>query len=106
VTKGILFVETWLSSPELAEEFHRQYNETHLKEMLDIDGYVSARRFEPLGHDGGFVAIYEIEADDLDAVQARLAETRAAGTLTTPTGVATEPRPVVRFYREIFSTTR
>jgi hypothetical protein len=106
MAKGILFVETWLSSPELADEFNRQYNEIHIKEMLDIDGYVGARRFEPLGHEGGYIAIYDIEADDLEAVQARLAETRAAGTLTTPTGVARDPAPVVRFFKEIASFTR
>lgn len=106
MAKGIMYVETRLSSPELAEEFHRVYDEIHVKELLDMEGFVSARRFEPVGHDGAFVAIYEIEADDFSAVQARLDEARSARALTTPPGVVLDPPPVVRFYLEISSATR
>ncbi len=102
--KGILIVETHLSSPELAEEFHRVYNDVHLKEMVALDGYRAARRYEPLGHEGAYVAIYDLEADDLEGLEAaRLRVTSKLGTgeLTTPPGVATDPRPVVRFFRLI-----
>ncbi len=101
--KAILVVETHLSSPELADEYHRQYNDIHLKEIVSIEGFVAARRFEPWGHEGPFLAIYEIEADDLDAVRARLAEATKAGRLTTPVGVSTDPPPTVRYFQEIAS---
>lgn len=102
--RGVLIVETELTSPELAAEFHRQYDEIHLAEMLAVDGFVSARRFEPVGHTGPFVAVYEIEADNIEDLPARLAEVIGAGKLTTPTGVQTDPPPRVRFLRQISST--
>ena len=71
--RGILYVETQLSSPGLAEEFHRQYNEIHLKEMLAVDGIVAVRRYEPDGHEGPYVAIYEIEAESLDVAREAIA---------------------------------
>ncbi len=97
--KGILYVETRPSSPEEAAAYHQWYNETHLQEIVAIDGFVSARRFELLGEDGPFVAIYELDADDLEATRARLNETLKSG--STPVGVSFDPPPVMRFYQEI-----
>lgn len=99
--RGILYVETQLSSPELAEEFHRQYDEIHINQMLGVDGIVGARRYEPHGHEGPFVAIYDIEAESLDAARQRLASLIGTGRLTTPVGVVKDPPPVVRYFREI-----
>lgn len=99
--RGVLIVETELTSPELADEFHRQYDEIHLGEMLAVDGFVSARRFEPVDGTGPFVAVYEIEAENLDDLPAKLGEVIGAGKLTTPTGVQTDPPPRVRFLRQI-----
>ena len=64
--KGILYVESRPASPEQAADYHQWYNETHLPEMLSVDGFVSARRFEPVEGDGPFIAIYEFDTDDLD----------------------------------------
>jgi hypothetical protein len=99
VPKGILYVESH-PDPDQVEAFHRWYNEIHLKEMAAIAGFVSARRFAPLTGAGPFVAIYEIEADDLDAVPARLAEFGKSG-MSAPVGVRTDVAPAVRFYRDI-----
>jgi hypothetical protein len=94
-------VETHLSSPEQAAEFHRVYDEVHLKEILGFDGFVQARRYEPWGHEGGYVAIYDIEAEDLEAARKGLAQKMGTGELTTPPGVSMDPPPVVRYFREI-----
>jgi hypothetical protein len=99
--RGILIVETRLSSPELEAEFHRVYDEVHIKEMLGFDGFVAARRYAPWGHEGGFVAIYEIEAEDIEAARQALTAQMGTGQLTTPPGVSTDPPPVVHFFREI-----
>ncbi|WP_322760639.1 DUF4286 family protein [Frankia sp. Cr2] len=101
VPKGILYVESRPSSPEQAAGYHKWYNETHLQEILAIDGFVSARRFESLGEDGPFIAIYEIDADDIEAVQATLGAAITAGTMSTPVGLRFDPPPVLRFCREI-----
>ena len=97
----MLYVETRPSSPEQAAQYHEWYSGTHLREIVALDGFVAARRFAPLDVDGSFIAIYEIDADDIAAVQVRLAEVVASGRLSTPIGVELDPPPVVRFYRQI-----
>jgi hypothetical protein len=71
-----------------------------MKEMSAIPGVVSARRFVPLGEDGPFIAIYELDADDLDAVRAEVADATRLGKLTKPVGLQIDPPPVVRYLRE------
>jgi hypothetical protein len=103
VARGILYVESRPSSPEQAEQYHAWYEQVHLQEMAALDGIVSARRFAPLdgGPEGPFVAIYEIEADDVAAVRDRLAAAGRSGRSSAPVGLALDPAPTVRFYREI-----
>ena len=103
--KGIMVVESYPASPEQAAEYHEWYNETHMPQILEVDGFVAARRFAPMGEDGPFVAIYEIEADDLEAARARLTEATKSGRTTLPVGVRMDPPPVVRYYEEIASVT-
>jgi len=55
------------------EEFNRWYDEQHLADVLDIPGFVSARRYRIVDsrYQGEalllwrYLAIYEIECDDL-----------------------------------------
>ena len=59
------------------DEYNKWYNEAHLKEVLEVEGFVAAQRFELAdaqlaGPDDGakpgrFLAIYEIEAPNLQA---------------------------------------
>src|SRR5256885_4360952 len=100
MVKGILVVETRPSSPEQAAEYHAFY-EKHLQELVAVDGFVSARRFEPFGHDGPYIAIYEIEADELGDARSNLAEALKAGTVSNSPTVQQDPPPTVRYFREI-----
>jgi len=63
--KGIIYVETMPASPDREAEYHKWYNETHLEQILAVDGIVSARRFAPTDGNGPFIAIYELDCDDL-----------------------------------------
>ncbi|MBH0779734.1 hypothetical protein [Nocardia bovistercoris] len=105
MVKGILLVESEPRSAEDADAYHRWYDEIHMKEMLGIEGLVAARRFAPVTGEGVFVAVYEIEADDIAHVQARLAEITKAGGFSAPVGLRTDPPPTVRFYRDISAHT-
>jgi hypothetical protein len=96
MAKGILYVETYPSSPERAEEYHKWYNEVHLPEICSIEGFVSASRYAPVDGEGPFVAIYELEGDDLQAVQARLGEAAGSGKMTMSDVLALDPPPVMR----------
>jgi hypothetical protein len=101
MAKGILYVESRPGSPEQAAEYHQWYNQTHMPELVAVEGVVSARRFAPLGTDGPFVAIYEIEADDIEAVRARISEAGKSGKMSPPVGTAMDPPPSVTFLQEI-----
>ncbi len=105
MAKGILYVETRPASDEVAAAYHRWYEGTHMQEMLSLDGVVAARRFEPVDGEAVYVAVYEIEADDITSVQAQLAAANKSGSFSTPVGVQTDPPPTVRLYREIVTRT-
>ncbi|MCV7022081.1 hypothetical protein H7I77_01780 [Mycolicibacterium novocastrense] len=101
--RGIMYVETMPASPAGEAEYHKWYNETHLAQILQIDGIVSARRFAPTDGCGPFIAIYELDCDDLDATIRRLGELGAEGGLTGMENLSMNPPPVPRVYREIGS---
>ena len=105
MAKGILLVETRPASPDQVAEYHQWYNETHIVELLRVEGFVSARRLEALDDDGTFIAIYEIEADDLETAKANLQ--KDSSDRSDPVGVSLDPPPIVRYFREIatFSAT-
>ena len=53
------------------DEYNRWYDEQHLKDVLSVDGVVSAQRFKaseltPTTH--GYMAVYGLETDDLAGV--------------------------------------
>lgn len=98
-----MYVETMPVSPDKEADYHSWYDGTHLAQILSVDGVVSARRFAPTNGDGPFVAIYELDCDDLDAVVARLGELSARGGLTGMENLSMDPPPVPRVYREISS---
>jgi hypothetical protein len=95
MARGIMYVESGPVSPDRVDEFHAWY-EQHIGELLQLDGFLSVRRFAVLGDDSTFVAMYDIEGDDLAAVQARVGEARKAGRTTPPTALRTDPPPTVR----------
>ena len=53
------------------QEFNDWYSNTHIQEVVEIPGFVSAQRFKlsdtQMGGENeyGYLAIYEIEADDV-----------------------------------------
>ena len=66
------------------DEFNRWYNEVHLVDVLAVDGFVAAQRFALKDMSGSasphrYLAIYEVETDDIDGVVERLGA--AAGTM-------------------------
>jgi hypothetical protein len=101
VPKGVLIVESRPSSPEQAPAFHRWYDETHLPEMTALEGVVSARRFAPSDDNGPFVAIYELDAEDIDAVRARVTEAGKTGKLSPPAGFELDGGLNIRFLSQI-----
>jgi hypothetical protein len=101
--RGIMYVETMPASADREAEYHKWYNETHLEQILSVEGIVSARRFAPTDGNGPFVAIYELDCDDLDAAVTRLNDFAATGKMTGMENLAMNPKPIPKVYREIGS---
>ncbi|ORW96591.1 hypothetical protein AWB92_06515 [Mycobacterium sp. IEC1808] len=94
MAKGIMYVESRPSSPDREQEYNTWYDEVHLPELLALDGIVSARRFRPVDGNGPYVAIYEIEGDDLQAVLDNMIAN--AGQLHMSDALQLDPAPVPR----------
>ena len=98
--RAIMHVETSPASPEVTAEYHDWYA-VHMREMAQVDGVVAIRRFAPVDGEGRFLSIYEIDADDIDAVKAAI---RAASPSQTPPPdgiVMRDPPATVRWYTQI-----
>jgi hypothetical protein len=101
--KGIMLVESMPVSPDREADYHKWYNDTHLAEIVSVEGIVSARRLAPTDGNGPFIAIYELDCDDLDAALQRLAELGRSGGMSSLEFLQLDPAPVTRVYREIGS---
>ena len=104
--KGIIYLQTMPVSPDREEDYHKWYNDTHLAEICSVDGIVSARRFAPADGQGPFIAIYELDCDDLDAVVPRLGELGASGKMSSLELLNMETPPIPKVYWEIGSYTK
>ena len=85
--KAIVLVFSNCADPAREAEFNEWYNNTHVPDILQAEGFVASTRYQLLGEpgpgQGKFLAVYEVEADDLPTafagVQKRLAEVTAQG---------------------------
>ena len=102
--KGIIYLETMPVSPDREAEYHKWYNDTHLAEICSVDGIVSARRFAPTDGNGPFIAIYELDCDDLDGVVQTAGRTRRQRQDVRRWSYSTwRHQPIPKVYREIGS---
>lgn len=107
MAKGIMVVQSAPSDPEREDEFNQWYSHTHLPELRAVPGFVSARRYRvhdaragaPSAHP--YLAIYEIEADDLTGPVNELRARSAAGQTTKTDTLQTDPPAVVTLYELI-----
>jgi hypothetical protein len=64
------------------QEFNEWYTSQHIRDILKVGGVVAAQRFRFLAGKGGFgyLALYELETDDPEAVLATIRERDKNGT--------------------------
>ena len=98
MANALMIVEARPASAEDEKAFHDWYDNTHIPELLQVPGFVSARRLRAADGDT-FLAIYEVEGD-IAAVQAAMADARGQGKMTAPVGVQMDPPPVVRWFED------
>jgi hypothetical protein len=81
--KGVFVAITNPVSPEREAEYNEWYEGTHIHEVLAVDGFKSARRYKAVdGESPRYMAVYEVEADDLGAMMQKLMAAGQAGKLT------------------------
>lgn len=86
--KAILVLGTNPASAEREDEYNDWYTNTHIDDVMKLDVVTSARRYvlSPVRPAPGaspspfrYLAVYEIEADDLQRFAADLREAQASG---------------------------
>ena len=93
MSKSILVVKTAPDSPEGADAYNDWYDNTHLGELLAIEGCVSAKRYGP--ENGAYLALYEFDCD-ADTAKARFGA--AFPTMAAPVNVRMDPPPSMEFF--------
>lgn len=96
------YIQTVLATPKpgTEEDYNRWHRDEHVHDVLDVPGFVSARRFrlaQP-GNDGKpvtwqFFTIYEVETDDPAAMVAEMG--RRYGTEQMPKSPLSDPSKTV-----------
>ena len=88
------------------EEFNDWYQNTHLQQIVGIKSFVQAQRFRfntnivpGAANPSRYMAIYDIETDDINASLAAMAELGASGRMPLPDSMA---QPIIGAVYEEF----
>jgi len=105
--KGVLIFGT-RPAPGRDREFNEWYDATHVRQMCEIPGIVSGRRYalcdtqmmppDAAQHD--YIAIYEFETDGVQALVDELGARVANGTIELSDAVQLDPLPMVTVFEE------
>jgi hypothetical protein len=89
MAKYVIEVGTNCKDPAKEAEYNDWYNNIHLPDVLETPGFVRATRYENTEAGKGqakFIALYEVETDDIDAFMkannANMAEKTKAGRIS------------------------
>ncbi|MFC1715534.1 DUF4286 family protein [Candidatus Poribacteria bacterium] len=77
MAKWVVVIESNCSDSAREDEFNEWYSNTHLSDVLETPGVISATRYEnlaPSDGQGKYLAAYEIEAEDLQTVMKAVGE--------------------------------
>ena len=80
MAKWLTIVGTNCADAARETEFNEWYDKIHLPDVLETPGFVRATRYEntePSEGEAKFLALYEIETDDIDAFMKANAENMA-----------------------------
>lgn len=107
MAKAVLLVLSEPTDPSRQAEYDDWYDNTHLAEVTAVPGIISARRFTrsdtqmtpgaSLGAERN-LAIYEIEADDLELVGKELGARGGDGRFRMGDSIRLDPPPTVVLY--------
>ena len=95
MTHGVLIVESKPESPAHTDVYRAWYKETHVPEVLALDGFASARLFGSLNGDV-LLAMFVLDAD-VETAKASLRSAQKSGALSPPVDMQLKPPPTVRY---------
>jgi hypothetical protein len=109
VPRGIMVVESGPIDSDREAEYNEWYSGRHIPEICAIAGFVGARRYKVRGAEGAnsaaqkprYLAVYELEADDLDTPLQELRSRSADGRMAKTDALQLSPPPVVTIYELI-----
>ena len=103
--KGIMVVQSNPSDPAREDEFNNWYTHTHLPQVCSVPGFVAARRYKVCVDGAGasppeykYLAVYDIDADDIAGAVAEFRARSAAGEVSISGALQMDPPPVVTLY--------
>jgi hypothetical protein len=104
--KAVMIVYSRPSDPAREDDYNDWYDNVHLREVCDVPGFVSARRYRvsdvqsrPQEHGlPEYLAIYELESDDLQASVDELMARVADGRVKVTDALQTTPRALSTVY--------
>ena len=107
--RGVFVVQAVPSSQERKEEFNRWYDTVHVPQLLQIPGFVRARRFRAVDPPGDgpyeeFLAIYDFDVDDVGEVSDAILAAAERGDLTHSDVLRWDPPPRTQVFEEIFDS--
>src|SRR5664280_2187308 len=88
------------------DEYNDWYNDQHLPDVLNVEGFVAAQRFRLSDTDAGqefphrYLALYEVETDDLDKVTLALSEAGDSGVMMISEALD-RPGAIAKFFTPI-----
>ncbi len=107
MTRYLLFAFSDCKDPSKEKEFNDWYDNMHCPDMLEVEGLVSATRWMSADNKDNeqrkYLAMYEVETDDIDALNARI---REKGMWTVKAGRFSQlpvfdPDNIPRIYKQI-----
>ncbi len=96
--KGVMLVQSRPSDPAREDEYNKWYGGTHIPEVCAVPGITGARRYKLLGGEGDepvYLAIYELDAEDLTAPVRELGARAASGQIQMSDVLQLDPPPVI-----------
>ena len=101
--KGVFIVHSNPVDPSRDDEFNQWYDNVHVPDVKKVPGIVGARRFKTLTTDAAhrYVAIYEVDADDVQGVMDAIGKASANGALPLSDALQMNPPPGMTLCEEI-----
>jgi hypothetical protein len=102
--KGVMLVFSRPSSPEREDEYNKWYDEVHIPECCTIPGVISAVRYRrseanaPSDDAFPYLAIYELESDDLGGTVKDLMAANQDGRITMSDALSMKPFPKTELF--------